>query len=376
MKNIVVIFGGKSTEHDISIISAFQVMQNLNRKKYNIIPVYISKNSKWFYGKKLFSLNSFKNFSTKGLSEVSILPNSNFLFKKSIAGYIKFKKIDVVIPVLHGMNGEDGTIQGLLELSNIPYSSCGVLSSSIGMDKVVMKKFFESIDIPICEYQTILKYELPDFKESDLLIDFPIIIKPANLGSSIGISMCNNFNELLEGLKVAFSFDNKVVIEKAIVNLKEINISVVGYKNQIEVSVTEEPKSWHEFLNFEDKYISNATKNSSKSGATSSKGMATNKRIIPARISKKNIQLIENYSRRIFKKLDCKGVIRIDFMYDKLYKKLYCNEINTIPGSFAFYLWQENGVSFTHLLDKLVEIAIKSNEDKKFLCYDFESKVL
>ena len=402
MKNLVVIFGGKSTEHDISILSCMQVFENLDSSKYNIIPIYITKEGKWLYGKKLSNLQTFKNFTEKGLKEVSILPSSNYLYIKKFGGFKKYLKVDCALLVMHGLHGEDGTIQGLLELSNIAYTSCGVMASSIGMSKLMQKIVFTGLEIPVVPYFTLTKLEYEKVKKFKLdSLMFPVVVKPDKLGSSIGISYCKNITQLRKALDLAFKFDDIVVVEKGIKRLKEINISVMGDSENIKTSITEEPISSNHILTFVDKYMSGvkSSKNSkivkkddkilnlsikndeklkklSGSPKLNQNGMQNLSRIVPAKISDKIIKQVEEYAKIIFKTLNCKGVIRIDYIYDLKDKKLYVNEVNIIPGSLAYYLWEYNGLSFKQELVNIIDIAIKDNLKNSQKTFVFESNVI
>lgn len=393
-KNIMVIFGGKSTEHDISILSSLQAIDAFDKKKYEIYPVYITKQSQWLYGKKLKKIDTFRNFNYKNLKQVAILPCSDMLFIKKFGKYVPFKKIDCAFIIMHGMNGEDGSLQGLMELSNIPYSSCGVLASSVGLDKIVQKKLFESLHIPVVPYLTLSKIEYEKLNKKIKLegITFPVVVKPNRLGSSIGISLCNNNKQLLKALELAFKFDDFVVIEKAIKKLKEINISVLGYKDDIKLSVTEQPLTNHELLTFTDKYCSgknggkikktplkmehNFAKKQNNLGGGIKNGMQSLSRIVPARIDAETNNLVKKYAKDIFIGLKCKGVIRIDFMFDETKKVLYVNEVNTIPGSLAFYLWEFKGISFSDELDYIVNIALEEYKDKNKKTFVFNGNVI
>lgn len=387
-KNIAVIFGGKSTEHDISILSSMQVMEALDKTKYEILPIYIEKSGRWFFGKNLEAIETFRHFNLKGLSEVAILPTDNHLYIKKLGKFKQYKKIDCAFIIMHGLNGEDGTIQGLLELSNIPYTSSGILASSVGIDKLAQKRMFESLSIPVVPYTFLTGREYEKLNKKIRLesFTFPVVVKPNRLGSSIGISFCKNQKQLNNALELAFKFDDVVLIEKAVKKLKEINISVLGYNGDMLLSTTEEPITNHELLTFSDKYCGgqkgkNATKLTKKvdnlsicSGTKS--GMQSLSRIVPARIDFNTKQLVENYAKQIFTGLNCKGVIRIDFLFNETKKVLYVNEVNTIPGSLAFYLWEYKGLSFTQELDKIIEIAFLEHQDKNNKTFVFESKVI
>lgn len=400
-KNIVIIFGGKSTEHDISILSYLQAVENIDKQKYQIFPVYISKKGEWFYSKKLEKIESFKNKKYEKFKKVSILPNSDYIFIKKCGHFKPFVKIDCVIPIMHGINGEDGTLQGLLELSSVPFTSCSVFASSVGISKYAQKVFFKSLNLPVIDF---FKIEKTDFelKQNDLIktIKFPVVVKPDKLGSSIGISFCKNKTQLKKALELAFKFDNVVVVEKAIKNLKEVNISVLGNGADCKVSLTEQPLTTSSILTFEDKYLgkkkgktnitnqnnfkqienekhkSNQSQNVISENAqkfgTKSVGMQNIDRIMPANISDKMLKEVEDYAKTIFRELSCKGVVRIDFIVDK--NKVFVNEINTIPGSLSYYLWKEK--TFGKLLDELIEIATKNWQEKNKLNLIFDSHII
>ena len=394
-QNLAVIFGGKSTEHDISILTAIQVMSAVDRAKYNLFPVYITKEGEWFFGDDLLDTKFYSNFDERKLKRVSILPNSKFLHIKKLNRYKPFKKIDIAIIACHGKNGEDGTIQGLLELAGIPFQSSGVDGSAIGLDKILMKQIFQANDIPITQFVTLNR---TDFKGEKSLksiltkIELPVVVKPNRLGSSIGISVCETLDDLVKAIELAFLFDDKIIIEKKVEHLKEVNISVLGSGTNCVVSQTEEVQN-KGFLSFEKKYLSNSTsktetkkvcsnieENKSNSNVAQNSGqkagMQNMDRIIPANIPASQIKQIEKLAKKIFACLNSKGVVRIDFMIDQKAKKVYANEINTIPGSFAFYLWEKSNISFSNLIDKLVDIAKSDMIQKQKLTSTFSSTVL
>ena len=372
-KNIVVLFGGRSTEHDISIITGMQTLNALDKNKYNVVPIYISREGTWFSGKPLFFIETFKAFEKKkkGVIEVSILPSSKALFQHTKLRLKKLLYIDCAVFCMHGINGEDGTLQGLFELANIPYTSSGVLSSAITIDKVFMKKIFENLRLPILPY---FYFNSNNYTFSKVLtrvkkeFDFPVIIKPARLGSSIGIKVCRTEQELEEGINLAKQFDNKIIIETLVENLREINCSVLGYLNECKTSSLEEPINHKNILSFEDKYLN-------KTGEKTQKNFNF-LRILPAKLDKNLEKRIKTMSELIFKEFECKGVIRIDYIIDEDKNELFINEVNTIPGSLSFYLWKEKGTSFEVLLDELILGAIKSHEEKNKFNLLFESNVL
>lgn len=380
-KNIAVIFGGESTEHDISILTGIQVANALDKQKYNLIPIYIDQKGNWFYGNELLNIKFYANFNQKKVKKVVILPTNSHLFIEKFGKYKEFMNLDCAILACHGKNGEDGTLQGLLELSHIPYSSSGVFASSVGLNKVKMKELFFANKIPICKYQVVEKFEFEKNKFEFENLIFPVIVKPCNLGSSIGISVCQNQYELKKALELAFLFDDVAIIEECIKNLKEVNISVLGNKQDAICSVTEQPIS-KGLLSFEKKYMSTRSKSSNcgtktqKEFSGTKNGMQNIDRIVPADITKNQEKRIKDLALKIFEITNSKGVVRIDFMIDNDTGKVYANEINTIPGSFAFYLWQKSGINFEKLLDKVIEIAIDDKNKKENLTTIFNSSVL
>ncbi len=389
MKNMGVIFGGVTCEHDVSIVSGLQLIENVNKSKYNVYPIYIHSDGQWYTGSELLDASTYKKFDEvkAKLKEAIIQPNKNglIILGKGLLSKNEFIKLDVVIPVMHGMNGEDGTLQGLLELANIPYSSSGVLGASVGMDKIMMKKVFESYDLPVLPYTYFLREEWEEDKEAVLKsieekMEYPMIVKPSNLGSSIGITKAKDREGLIFAIEVAISYDFRILVEKAVENLKEINCSALGYLDDVETSCLEEPISWEGFLSFEDKYLRGA-KSQKSGGAKVSTGakqgtMESMDRRIPAQISDEKTALIKEYTKTAFKALCSKGVSRVDFIIDEASDKVYINEINTIPGSMAFYLWKHDGLEYSELIERLVEIAEKANEDKNKNNYTFDSNII
>ena len=371
-KNIIVIFGSRSTEHDISILTALQGISAADKNKYNVLPIYISQAGKWFSGKTLLDTNFYKKINYKKLTEVAILPCDNFLYIKKFGKYKKYAKVDSAIISCHGKNGEDGTVQGLLELAQIPYTSGGVFASSVGLDKQKMKELFVANKIPICDYKVINRTDFESKKLDFKSVNFPVIVKPNSLGSSIGISVCNNAEELSEALKLVFCFDDVALVEKYIKNLKEVNISVLGDQRNMICSVTEQPVS-KGILSFEKKYLADSLKITPQG---TKNGMQSMGRIIPADITKKQENTIKNLAKKIFAVTRSKGVVRIDFMIDTDTQKVYANEINTIPGSFAFYLWEKSNISFSELINRLIEIAENSKKETDKLTTTFMSSVL
>ncbi len=381
-KQVGVIFGSRSCEREVSIISAVQLMRHADQEKYDIIPVYIDESGNWYTGDALKDIGSFKPFNPdkKGITKVfPDLSSGSGALLTHARGTGLFSKdrieiaarIDVYIIVMHGLHGEDGTIQGLLELANVPYTSTGVAGSALGMDKIMMKQFFRGADLPVLPGIGVTRTRYLSepksvFEEVEKELGYPVFVKPANLGSSIGVSRADDRESLEDSLELAFEYDRRVLIEAGLDKPIELNCSVLGYDEEIEASPIEMPINQDEFLDFKDKYLASG----------GSKGMASLHRILPAPIEDELRDEIQEMSRKIFRMLDCKGVVRIDYMFDKNAGKLYITEINTIPGSLAFYLWENAGVAYTRLIDRMVGYAEKAHGDKNRANYAYTSDIL
>ena len=358
-------------------------MRAANREKYDVIPIYITMRGEWFTGDPLLEMQTYSGFdeNRKGLYRVQLdlTAGSGALLTTEAARGLFGKesqrvvaRLDCVIPVLHGMHGEDGTLQGLLEMCNLPYASSGVGASSLGMDKVLMKQFFQGGGFPVLPSCWFLRktYEnSPDavIAEVEKRLPYPVFVKPAMLGSSIGVSKAKNRDDLRMALDVAFEFDRKVLVEQGLEHLLELNCSVLGYDDEVTASEIEMPVSAGDLLSFGDKYLQ---------GASSAKGMASLKRVLPAPIEPELRARIQALSIDIFRSMDCKGVARIDYMFDTDNSALYITEINTIPGSMAFYLWEACQMPYSALIDRLVEIALHAQEEKNDSNYAFSSDIL
>lgn len=353
---IGVIYGGETVEHEVSVISALQAMNNLNEDKYDIVPIYISKDRIWYTGHMLRDIEFYKEFedekkyATKVMlykkGKTFLLQRTTGLFRKDITD------LDVILPVVHGNNVEDGSLAGLLDSIGIPYVGSHVLGGALGQDKVVMKQVMESVNLPIVPYTWFYDSEYLDNKENVLKeikkIGYPVIVKPATLGSSIGIEVAKNEKDIESKIEDAMEYDTKIVVEKVIENLTEVNASVLGNYEYQKVSPLEEVMGEDEILSFADKYLGNA-----KSKGTASKGMASTSRIVPARISEKLTKEIQDTAKQVFKVLNLSGVCRVDFLIDNKENKFYVNEPNTCPGSLSFYLWKEAGMKYSELLDEM-----------------------
>lgn len=371
-KNIAVVFGGRSVEHEVSVITGMQVMENIDKSKYNVVPIFIDKEGKWFTGSELLDFDNFKKKKLNNLKEITVVPTYNehriFSHPDKIGGLFSKKfeeKIDAVFIALHGTNGEDGTIQGVFELMNIPYVSAGVIGSSVGMDKILMKDVFKSYGLPIVDYTWFFRSAWE--KQSEDIMDkieaqigYPVFVKPSNLGSSVGISKARNREELNESIEVAIRYDRKIIVEKALEGPREINCAVMGYNNNVQASLCEEPVGWTDLLTYEDKYV-NSNAKGSKSGG----------RNIPADLSPEKTAEIQELAKQSFMAIDCRGNSRIDFLMDAE-GKVYINEINTQPGSIAYYLWEPMGINFTQLIDQLLDVAYAVQREKNENMYSYD----
>ena len=378
-----VIFGSRSCEREVAIISAVQLMNHVDTEKYDVIPVYISEQGVWYTGDALRDIKSYTPFNPdkKGIEQVAldITAGSGALIAtrpgKGLFGHatqVVAARLEVCVIVMHGLNGEDGTLQGMLELANLPYTSTGVAGSAIGMDKIMMKQFFRGAgDLPVlpdCWFTRSAREKDREviLNEVESKLGYPVFVKPANLGSSIGVSRADDREGLVDSLELAFDYDRRVLVEKGLDKPIELNCSVLGYDDDVEASPIEMPLSSEQFLDFREKYMANG----------GSKGMASLHRVLPAPIEDSLRDEIQALSCRIFRMLDCKGVVRIDYMFDRASSKIYITEINTIPGSLAFYLWENKGVKYRELIDRLVDCAKRAHEDKNLRNYAFTSDIL
>lgn len=355
--NIGVLFGGISVEHDISIISAIQVIKALDKNKYQVIPIYITKQGEFLSGKRYSEIETYKNVLKPLKSEYVNLTRKNkgcylsYLYKKFKNGL----KIDLILPIMHGKGVEDGNISGFLEILNIPYISSKTLGASILQDKEYTKIFLKEKNINTLEYIVLKNKECHKNNNA-----YPLIIKPASLGSSIGISKVNNDYEYENSINQAFKYDNKIIVEKCLTNFKEYSIALYKYKNELKESQIEEIKFNGDIYRFIDKYQS-GTK------------VEETHHVLPAKISNELKNEIVSISKDIYNLLDLKGVVRVDFLYDNETHKLYVNEVNTIPGSLGFYLFK---LPFKDLLDELIKECLMDYHKQKELIEVFNSSVL
>lgn len=378
MIKVGVFFGGKSTEHDVSIISAVQAMNYFDQGKYVIFPIYISHDNEFYYSDRFRSIENVKAYKEdRSVRRVVFMKDegqvvmANFQHPSGREEIIT--DLDIAFPIVHGTNVEDGILQGFLKTLDIPFVGCDVLSSAVGMDKYVMKVLLKSEGYPVLDGKRYSVYSRKSTSEIagdiEKNFEYPVIVKPVNLGSSIGISKAHNKSELIISIENAFTYSKDILVERAIQSLKEVNCSVLGSAYDCIVSECEEPLTDHEVLDFEEKYIA-GSKNSEK------KGMESVHRIIPANISNYMRSEIQRISSSVFRFLECNGVVRIDYIIDQDTDKLWLNEINTIPGSLAFYLWEKSGISYTELIDRLIELAFDRYNESKGIVYEFKSGIL
>lgn len=372
--NIGVFFGGRSTEHEISVISANQAMAAIDRSVYDVTPIYISKQGRWYTGDALTDVKNYRDMSSllKQCEEVYMAPEYGdyqlYRTRRKLFGNPGVTRLDVAIPVLHGANGEDGTFEGLLELTGIPYAGCNVLASANGMDKITMKMILQACDVPVVDYVWFTDKQW--FADRDAMIErvesrlgYPVIVKPANLGSSVGIGRAANREALIECVETAEKYSTRLIVEHMVDNLHEVNCSVLGDCDEYQTSVCEEPIKSGEILSYTDKYMG---------GSKGTKGMQASQKRIPADLPAEVTERIQFLAGETFRVLSCHGVSRVDVIMDKDNGEIYVNEINTIPGSLSFYLWEASGIRFDQLMDRLVKLALKRKREQgmKTVSYD------
>lgn len=375
---VMVIFGGKSVEHEVSVISGIQAIMNMDKEKYDITAVYMTKNNEFYIGPDIDNIEAYKNINDllAGSRRITFANEDGRIFIKDYTqrkfGKSIKQEFDIAFPIVHGTNVEDGGFQGYLKTLNIPFVGCDVTSAAVGMDKYIQKLVLKEAGVPVLDAK---QYVTKDYSDIENLLNdieknigYPVIIKPVNLGSSVGINVAKNRVELLNAVDDAFKFATKILAEHAIINLREINCAVLGDENEAEASECEEPLHSKDILSYEDKYVSN-----SKGG---SKGMASVSRIIPAKIPKELRDEVRSYAIKAFKALSCNGVARIDFLLDEDTGKLYFNEINTIPGSLAFYLWEALDVPYKELLDRMINLCIKRKRAEGNITFAFDINIL
>ena len=376
-----VIFGGESVEHEISIITAVQAMENIDENKYEIVPIYISKDRVWYTGKMLTDISIYNDFDNlkRYAKKVTLTRKNGGFYLQSLTGLFKrdVAEIDIAFPIVHGNNVEDGTLAGYLDTLGIPYVGSRVLGAALGQDKVVQKQVMAAEGLPIVDYTWF--YDSEYFEDSKTIADkvkkmgYPVIVKPACLGSSVGINVVKNASELDSAIAEAIKYDTKVIVEKMVSNLVEVNCAVLGNYSYQETSLIAEMLTDNDFLTYQDKYVGSG-KGAKKGGAK--EGMASSDFIIPARLDKKIEEQVYALSKKAFRALNLSGVARVDFLIDKKKKEVYVNEPNTIPGSLSFYMFHPKGKNYTTLLDEMITLAIKDYKARCKKTYSFDSNVL
>ena len=366
-----VMFGGASVEHEISILSAIQAMEHLDASRYDIIPIYVAKDHQIYQSDVLRDLKQFKDLDglCAKLLPVSLCAKGNRVVICSHSRWLhKEKTLDLILPIMHGTYGEDGTLQGYLRMLGIPFCGSDLMGACLGQDKIVMKQILSMSGCPVVDW---IALEDHADSENDLIkveeaLTYPMIVKPATLGSSVGIHMVKDQAELKDALEDAFQYDHRVIVEQALVDMKEYNCAVLGDREEAIISCVEEVFKGDEILSYHDKYEGNAK----------SKGIVSTSRIIPAKLSADMQKEMEELSLSTFHHLQASGVVRIDFLWDNGKHKLYVNEINTIPGSLSFYLFEPKGISFSALLDQLIALALKRQRQQASMIYSYSTNVL
>ncbi len=377
---LAVLFGGRSVEHEVSVISALQAMENLNREKYHVHPVYIAKTGEMYTGSSLCSMSSYLDIPgmLQTCRQVTFVPDGGNVYLQPVVAagrHGQSVRIDVAFPITHGTNVEDGALQGYLKTVGIPFVGPDVLASAVGMDKYVMKTMLRDGGFPVLDCVRLMQGESTEdmIRRVEDKMDYPVIVKPVNLGSSVGISKAADREGLEAALETAFTYADVILAERAIAHLREINCSVVGDAWEAVASECEEPFMEDEILSYQDKYMDSGSKGA-KGG--SSKGMAGLKRKIPADIPSDMREKIRTMAVEAFRCLGLSGVSRIDFMLDCDADALYINEFNTIPGSLAFYLWEPVGTPYKELLDMLISLALKRSRQEADILFSFDTNLL
>ena len=381
-----VIYGGETVEHEVSIISAMQAMNKLDQEKYDIIPIYITKDREWYTGNMLKDIEVYQDLSLikkYGKNVVLYCKNGSYVLQKKSFPKSIITDVDIILPVVHGTNVEDGGLQGYLQTIGVPFVGSDVYASVVGQDKVYMKDIWKQAKLPMTDY--VWFYDVDYKQDSEAVIKkiekikYPVIVKPATTGSSVGISVCGNRDELIEGIDDAIQYDKKILVEEVVKNLKEVNIAVMGNYEHQKVSEIEEVLSGNKFLTYADKYIGGGKgklKGAKAPVKGTSKGMASANRKLPADLDDKVREEVEKVAVEAFRALGSSGNSRIDFLIDEDKNKVYINEINSIPGSLAFYLWEAKGIDFSSVLDEMIRIGVKDYKKRVSKTHSFESNIL
>jgi D-alanine-D-alanine ligase len=375
-QTIGVIFGGRSVEHDVSIVTGHQVMRAINYDTYDVVPIYIDRSGQWYTGPPLMDLNNYQNNVTDlmGIQEVALSPSVQHrgLIVNPGSGFLRksrIQELDVVFPAIHGSHGEDGTLQGVLEMANIPYIGCGVLASSIANDKIMTKVILKQFQIPVIDAVSFSREEWQQDAErvldqATVHLSFPLFVKPATLGSSIGISKVTDRDTLRDAVQLALGMDRRVLVEKSAEDAIEINCAVIGSGYDVRASVLEQPVSYNDFLDFSEKYLQG------------SGGMKGAERQIPAPLPDDITEQVRAAAVQTFQAIEGAGIARIDFLVRPDQNEFYVNEINTMPGSLGLYLWHETGMTSQQVIDELIQIAHRTHEQKQANIYDYRTSLI
>lgn len=371
---VAVLFGGRSVEHDVSVVTGNQIMRAFPEEAYEVVPVYITRDGRWYSGAPLLDLKNYKGdvLTLKGVEQVVLSPATQHhgLILNPLAPMFQrssIKRIDVLFPAVHGTHGEDGTLQGLFELADIPYVGCGVLSSALANDKIMTKMLLRQAGIPVMSDLWFSRADWLAGRDEILArinreLTYPLFVKPATLGSSIGVTRVETPEMLATSLDIAANFDRRILVETALSGCDEINCSVMGIGSKIEPSVLEQPISWEKFLTYEEKYL------------RGSEGMKSAERIIPAPLSEAMTAHIQGLAVEAFKAIDGRGIARIDFLLKG--DQVYLNEINTMPGSLALYLWRESGLTPAQVVERLVKLAQDAHAEKRRTSFDYQTDLI
>jgi len=376
-QTVGVLFGSRSVEHDVSIVTAQQVMRALDPARYTVVPIYITRDGRWLTGDPLLSLDTYKSANVAaipGIQPTTLSPSTaqNGLIIPPIASGGLFGgrqtqvRLDVLFPCVHGTHGEDGTLQGLFELADIPYVGAGTAASAVANDKILAKAILKQAGIPVVAGVGFSRHEwLTDrdrlLKRIESALTYPLFIKPSTLGSSIGVTRVDDQAALLNSIEIALNFDRRVLIEAAVVGAIEINCAVLG-NALIRPSVLEQPIGWEQFLTYEDKYL------------RGDEGMKSAERLIPAPLDAELTGQIRQMAVDAFRAIDGRGTARIDFLLKD--GQVYLNEINTLPGSLAFYLWQHENMTPTQVCDELIRLAFEAFAEKRHITYDYANGLI
>ena len=376
-RTVGVVFGSRSVEHDVSIVTAQQVMKAFDTSRYEVVPIYISRDGEWFTSEGLRDIKNFQaNIKASDTIQETHLSSSTAypgLITPPIAGRFgksEFRKIDVMFTTIHGTHGEDGTIQGLFEMADIPYIGTGIMASAIANNKIMAKAVLKQYGIPVVEGVSFTRHEW--LNDADSIMErvdelgYPAFVKPATLGSSIGIAKVDDHDRTRLHIDIAANLSRQILVERAVENATEINCAVMGY-HEIEPSVLEQPVSSEVFLTYDEKYMREGGKAAGMKGAD---------RIIPARLDDDLTAKIQDIAVRAFKAIDGYGIARIDFLVKPATGDVLLNEINTMPGSLSFYLWEESGKTAAQVIDQLIDIAMAAHGEKRQTTYNYQSKLL